>query len=149
MLPVALIILAAAPCPAAGTAVIVETGAHRMTLCDGGAAHSTYQVAIGSGGVAKKRVGWAQTPLGTFTLSASRPSNNFHTFIPLVNPDPKRFSAWAIGIHGPPRDTKDEGSVNVDSDWTLGCIAVMSDQLIDGIAAWVRERKVTRVEFRE
>ena len=149
MFALASLVLAVAPCPDHGTAVIVETGEHRMTLCEAGEPHSTYRVAIGSGGVAKKRVGWAQTPLGTFTLSAPRPSSQFHTFIPLVNPDPKRFSAWAIGLHGPPRATKDEGSLNVDSDWTWGCIAVMSDQLIDDVAAWVRERKVTRVEFRE
>jgi hypothetical protein len=149
MLGAVLIILAAAPCPGAGTALIVETGAHRLTLCEAGAAHSTHRVAIGSGGVAKKRVGWAQTPLGIFTLAAPRPSAQFHTFIPLVNPDPKRFSAWAIGLHGPPRATKDEGDVNIDTDWTWGCIALRSDERIDEVAAWVREKKVTRVEFRE
>ena len=109
----------------------------------------TPRVAIGSGGVAKKRVGWAQTPLGIFTLAALRPSAQFHTFIPLVNPDLKRFSAWAIGLHGPPRATKDEGDVNIDTDWTWGCIALRSDERIDEVAAWVREKKVTRVEFRE
>ena len=120
-----------------------------MTLCESGTAAHTYRVAIGSGGIAGKRVKWAQTPTGTFTLLAPRPSAQFHTFIGLANPDPKRFSAWAIGLHGPPRETKDEGAVNVDSDWTLGCIAVMSDQLIDEVSAWVREKKVTRVEFRD
>ena len=109
----------------------------------------TPRVAIGSGGVAKKRVGWAQTPLGIFTLAALRPSAQFYTFIPLVNPDLKRFSAWAIGLHGPPRATKDEGDVNIDTDWTWGCIALRSDERIDEVAAWVREKKVTRVEFRE
>lgn len=141
--------LGAAPCPDSGTALIVETGVHRLTLCEAGVALSTHKVAIGSGGVAKKRVGWAQTPLGTFTLSAPRASAQFHTFIPLVNPDPKRFSAWAIGLHGPPRATKDEGDLNVDTDWTWGCIALRSDERIDEVTAWVREKKVTRVEFRE
>jgi hypothetical protein len=119
MLGAVLIILAAAPCPDAGTALVVETGAHRLTLCEAGVAHSTHRVAIGSGGVA------------------------------IVNPDPKRFSAWAIGLHGPPRATKDEGDVNIDTDWTWGCIALRSDERIDEVAAWVREKKVTRVEFRE
>lgn len=148
MLLVALL-LTATPCPAKGTAVIVETSAHRMTLCDEGAEKKQYRVAIGSGGIAKKRVAFAQTPLGTYTLAAPRSSANYHVFIPLVNPDPKRFSAWAIGLHGPPRETKDSGELNVSSDWTWGCIAVASDQLIDEVAAFVRERKVTRVEFRE
>lgn len=141
--------LAVSGCPAKGTAVIVETAAHRMALCDGGAEVKSFRVAIGSGGVATKRVAFAQTPLGTYTLSGPRGSANYHVFIPLVNPDPKRFSAWAIGIHGPPRDTKDSGELNVSSDWTWGCIAVASDQLIDEVATFVRERKVTRVEFRE
>ena len=30
-----------------------------------------------------------------------------------------------------------------------GCIALRSDERIDEVAAWVREKKVTRVEFRE
>lgn len=149
MMPLLASLVLSATCPAKGTAVIVETGAHRMTLCDGGEEVKQYRVAIGSGGVAKKRVAFAQTPLGTYTLAAPRGSANYHVFIPLVNPDPKRFSAWAIGLHGPPRETKDSGELNVDSDWTWGCIAVASDQLIDEVAAFVRERKVTRVEFRE
>ena len=55
----------ASTCPEKGTAVIVETGAHRMTLCDGGVEVKQYKVAIGSGGIAKKRVAFGQTPLGT------------------------------------------------------------------------------------
>lgn len=147
MLPLLLATLSL--CPSSGPALVVETGAHRLTLCHDGEAAATYRVAIGSGGVAKHRVKWAQTPLGVFQLAAPRPSQQFHTFIPLVNPDPKRFSAWAIGLHGPPRETKDEGDLNVGSDWTWGCIALASDALIDEVAAFVRERRVTRVEFRE
>lgn len=135
-------------CPAKGTAVVVTAREHRLALCEAGAAVKVYEVAIGSGGVAPKRVGWAQTPLGRFTLQAPRPSSQFHVFVPLANPDPKRFSAWAIGIHGPPRETKDAGRANVSVDWTLGCIALSSDAEIDEVAAWVREKKVQRVEFR-
>ena len=136
-------------CPVRGTAVVVETNAHRLTLCDAGRETKHYRVAIGSGGIAKQRVGRAQTPLGTFTLLAPRASKNFHVFIGLQNPDPKRFSAWAIGLHGPPRDTRDAGDLNIETDWTWGCIALASDALIDEVAAFVRERNVTRVEFRE
>jgi hypothetical protein len=145
----ALTLMVLTACPSRGTAVIVETGAHRLSLCDAGVEVKHFRVALGSGGVAKRRVGWAQTPLGTFTLLAPRASKNFHNFIGLQNPDPKRFSAWAIGLHGPPRDTRDAGDLNVDRDWTWGCIALASDGLIDEVAAFVRERHVTRVEFRE
>ena len=152
-MPAALLLaclLAADPlaCPPKGTATIVSTALHQLVLCEDGMAVRSYEVAIGSNGPAPKRVGWAQTPLGTFTLALPRPSAQFHVFVPLVNPDPKRFSAWAIGIHGPPRESKDAGKVNVASDWTWGCIAVSSDAEIDEVAAWIREKKVRRVEFR-
>jgi len=140
--------LLASLCPERGAAVIVETATHQLSLCREGAVDQHYDVAIGSGGVAARRVGWAQTPLGSFTLAAAVPSSHYHVFVPLVNPDPKRFSAWAIGIHGPPRANKDDGHSNVESDWTLGCIAVASDREIDEVAEWIRSNKVTRVEFR-
>ena len=140
--------LGAVACPASGAALVVDTASHRMTLCSGGQSEHTYDVAIGSGGPAPGRVGWAQTPLGHFTLAAPINSARYHVFVPLVNPDPKRFSAWAIGIHGPPRANKDDGHSNVESDWTLGCIAVASDAEIDQVSEWVRARHVTRVDFR-
>jgi L,D-peptidoglycan transpeptidase YkuD (ErfK/YbiS/YcfS/YnhG family) len=142
-------LLAQSPtCPRRGAAIIVETGSHQMTLCDGGAAVRVYRVALGSGGVASKRVGWAQTPVGAFSLSTPRPSTQFHLFVPLVNPDPKRFSAWAIGVHGPPRATKDLGVANVEVDWTLGCVALSSDAEIDEVAAWARTTGARRIELR-
>ncbi len=140
--------LAQSPCPASGAAVVVETAAHRMSLCREGAAEHAFDVAIGSGGPAPARVGWAQTPLGHFTLAAPIHSDRYHLFVPLVNPDPNRFSAWAIGLHGPPRANKDDGHSNVESDWTLGCIAVASDAEIEKVAQWVRTNRVTRVDIR-
>ncbi len=84
-------------CPARGNALVVRTADHRLVLGQGGAEVGRCEVALGSGGVAAGRVGWAQTPLGAFVLASPRPSSQFHTFIPLVNPDPTRFSAWASG----------------------------------------------------
>lgn len=152
MTPLLLLVLAAdpvpVPCPKTGPAVVVSTATHRLVLCEAGQAVHVYEVAIGSGGPAPGRVGWAQTPLGTFRLNAPIPSAKFHVFVPLANPDPKRFSAWAIGLHGPMRGWEDAGHVNVETDWTLGCIAVATDAEIDDIAAWVRRLRVTRVELR-
>ncbi|MEW5738278.1 MAG: L,D-transpeptidase [Myxococcota bacterium] len=135
-------------CPTRGVALVVDTAAHSLLLCDGGAPVRRFEVAIGQNGPAPKRVGWAQTPLGTFTLAAPRPSKQFHVFVPLVNPDPRRFTAWAIGVHGPQRGWENAGHVNVESDWTLGCIAVASDDEIDAIAAFVRARGVKRIDVR-
>lgn len=121
-----------------------------MTLCANGEAAHDYDVAIGSGGAVPiaMRIGWAVTPLGTFTLTDPRPSSQFHLFIGLLNPAPKRFSAWAIGIHGPPRESKDAGHSNVESDWTWGCISVSSDSEIEEVSKWVREHSGRAVEFR-
>ena len=137
-------------CPAQGQLLLVDTAAHSLTLCANGQAAHRYDVAIGSGGAVpiEKRIGWAVTPLGHFTLTDPRPSSQFHLFIGLQNPVPKRFSAWAIGLHGPPRESRDAGHSNVESDWTWGCISVSSDPEIDEISSWVRENKVRAVEFR-
>jgi len=143
------VLTAEAPeCPPTGAVMVVDTARHRLVLCEGGAAVRNYDVATGANGPAPKRVGWAQTPLGTFTLTQPRASRQFHVFIPLANPDPKRFSAWAIGVHGPQRGWENAGHVNVESDWTLGCVAVASDAEIDAIAAWVREKRARRIEVR-
>ena len=143
------LVLAASQCPATGLLVLVDTAAHRMTLCANGEAVHAYDVAIGSGGAVPiaQRIGWAVTPLGHFTLTEARPSP-YHLFIGLVNPSPKRFSAWAIGIHGPPRDAKHAGHSNVEADWTWGCIAVSSDAEIDEVSNWVRTTHTRDVEFR-
>lgn len=143
-------LLVFAACPVRGHAVVVDTTAHRMQLCSAGEVVHGYAVAIGSGGAVPiaQRIGWAVTPLGTFTLAAPIASSQYHVFIPLLNPAPKRFTAWAIGLHGPPRNARLNGPSNAESDWTWGCIAVSSDEEIDQVSAWVRAHQVTRVEFR-
>lgn len=124
----------------------VDTAAHVLELCESGVVAQRFSVAIGSGGAAGRRVGWAQTPRGTFTLLPPRPSQ-YHLFIPLQNPDAKRFSQWAIGVHGPPRANKDDGASNVASDWTLGCVAVATDAEIDAIAAWQRAKRAAVIQI--
>ena len=146
-LVIGLLLANAAQCPRTGHALVVEAVSHRLTLCAQGEASMDYPVAIGSGGIAGRRVGWAQTPLGQFTLQAPRPSKDYHVFIPLQNPDPARFTAWAIGIHGPPRANRADGASNVATDWTWGCIALASDAEVDAIAQWVRTNRVTRADF--
>jgi hypothetical protein len=147
---VSLLLAVLATCPPKGTLVLVDTAQHRLELCASGELVHGYDVAIGSGGAVpvERRIGWAVTPLGRFSLAGPIPSSQYHVFIPLLNPAPKRFTAWAIGLHGPPRSARDGGHPNVESDWTLGCIALSSDPEIDEIARWVREKRVSAVEFR-
>jgi hypothetical protein len=143
-------LLVLSACPAKGHAIVVETASHRLELCAEGQPVRAFDVAIGSGGAVplSKRIGRAVTPLGRFVLRAPIPSSQFRVFIPLANPAPGRFSAWAIGLHGPPRASRTGGHANVEVDWTWGCVAVSSDEEIDELAAWVRAHHVTAIELR-
>jgi murein L,D-transpeptidase YafK len=131
-------------CPEKGAALSVSTREHRLALCEGGRPVRSFPVALGSGGVGKTRQGDARTPLGLYPLGAPRPSEQFHTFIPVRYPTRAQRAhgrtGSAVGVHGPPRATRWAGLANTSADWTLGCIAVGSDQEIDEIAGWIRRR---------
>ena len=141
------------PCRPAETAVVVETGPHRMHLCERGAIARSYVVALGVSGVDKRREGDLRTPLGTYALGPPRASRSFHLFVPVGYPTPTQarlgYSGGAIGIHGPPRGLGVAARLLalVATDWTAGCIAVATDQEIDEVAAWVRAREVRQVRL--
>ena len=50
-------------------------------------------------------------------------------------------------MHGPARGYETMGELNVASDWTLGCIAVSSDEAIDFIAAWMKRAKCKTIRI--
>jgi hypothetical protein len=130
------------PCRGRGSVLLVDVAAHRLTLCQASSALARFPVALGRGGVGKRVRGDTKTPLGAYPLGAPRASARFGTFIPVGYPTREQrrqgFTGDAIGLHGPPRATRDLGSINVSIDWTLGCIAVADDATIREIAAWVR-----------
>lgn len=145
---------APSPCARVGAAVLVETGAHRLSLCQDGRASETFRVALGTGGVGKQREGDAKVPLGEYPLGTPRGSAQFGTFILVGYPTRAQrragFTGGAVGVHGPTRASRFLSSAsNTDSDWTLGCIAVGSDAEIQRIAAWVREKRIARILIRE
>lgn len=133
-----------APCAAGETAVVVRTSDHALWLCDGGAAVRRFQVALGSGGIGKRRVGDGKTPLGVYSLAAPRPSRWFGTFILIGYPTPAQarlgWTGSAVGIHGPPRGPL--GPQAVRFDWTAGCVAVATDDDIAAVARWIVARRV-------
>jgi murein L,D-transpeptidase YafK len=135
------------------TAVVVDTRAHRMHLCDAGKADHSFTVALGSRGVGKQRQGDNRTPLGRYGLGPPRASKSFHIFVPVGYPTPAQarlgFTGGAIGIHGPPRgySTLAELAMLVAQDWTAGCIAVASDAEIETVAAWLRKQEVKDVRL--
>ena len=140
-------------CSRAETAVVVDTRVHRMHLCRDGNVDGTFVVALGMRGVGKQRQGDARTPLGRYGLGPPRGSQHFHIFVPVQYPTPAQarmgFTGSAIGIHGPPRGwTVADMAALVMRDWTIGCIAVETDEDIETVAAWIRkhEVKVVRLE---
>ena len=152
--PVAARTPALAPvCRAGESAVVVDTSAHRLHLCWRGEIERSFVVFLGIDGVDKRREGDNRTPLGTYTLGAPRASRSFHTFVPVAYPTPAQarmgFTGGAIGIHGPPRVGAGTPRLLelVRFDWTAGCIAVASDNEIDEIAGWLRQREVKEVRL--
>jgi hypothetical protein len=140
-------------CAPRETAVVIDTRAHLLHLCDAGRVDRTFTVALGSRGVGKQREGDNKTPLGRYGLGAPRASKSFHIFVPVGYPTPAQarlgFTGGAIGIHGPPRGTATlaELAMLVAQDWTAGCIAVASDAEIEAIAAWLRKQGVKDVRL--
>jgi L,D-peptidoglycan transpeptidase YkuD (ErfK/YbiS/YcfS/YnhG family) len=142
---------AASACAGGATAVVVDTRAHALSLCAAGRAAETFRVALGSGGVGKRRAGDNRTPLGSYPLGAPRASRLFGTFIPVGYPTVAQARAGmtggAVGIHGPARGFEHAGLLNTATDWTAGCIAVGSDAEIGRIAAWIRaHRAAVRID---
>ncbi len=140
------------PCQAGETAVVVRTAERALHLCEGGRSARRFAVALGTGGIGKRRQGDGKTPLGWYPLGAPRPSQSYGTFIPVGYPTAAQarlgFTGSAVGIHGPTRGSAFAGPLTVMVDWTAGCIAVASDDEIRAIATWVthRRRPAVRIE---
>lgn len=136
-------------CPRDAAAIVVDTNAHRMALCEAGVAVRELSVAIGTGGVDKQREGDQKTPLGSYPLSPPRASARFHTFILIGYPTAEQrangLTGSAVGIHGPSRKHDWLGRTRNWVDWTNGCIAVATDEAIDQVAAWMTKTGAHRV----
>lgn len=140
-------------CEGIQKAVLIDTEAEHMWLCQSGSSYKDYSVAIGSSGAGKKGEGDHKSPLGMYTLGTPRPSGEgFHTFIPVNFPreDQKNqgFTGGRIGIHGPPENWRWLGAATTWVNWTRGCIAVGTVREIVEIADWVRNSQVKEVILR-
>jgi len=136
---------AVSPCPEKGDVVTVIARKRELWLCQDGAPLARFQVAMGRGGVDKRRRGDGRTPLGTYTLGSPRPSSRFGVFIPIDYPTPVQaangFTGSEVGIHGPPRGLTTPEYPTTAVDWTQGCIATGVDADIGEIAEFVRARQ--------
>jgi len=135
------------PCAGKGTSIFVQAERRVLSLCEDGRRIESMRVALGTGGLDKRVEGDAKVPLGDYPLSSPIASKSYHLFIPVGYPTPAQkkagYTGFAIGVHGPPRGFNHPTSTLVD--WTLGCIAVGTDEEIDRVAAWVRSKRVRRV----
>ena len=133
---------AAGPCPEKGEVVTVVAKKHELWLCQDGAAVGRFRVALGRGGLDKRRRGDSRTPLGTYALGLPRPSVQYGVFIPIDYPTPEQvaqgFTGSEVGIHGPPRGLSEPEYPLSWVDWTRGCIATALDAEIERIAEFVR-----------
>lgn len=134
----------AKPCPPTGAVVAIFTRTHELYLCREGAAEERILVALGRGGVDKRRRGDGRTPLGTYAFGAPRASRRFRTFIPIDYPTPEQarqgYTGGGLGIHGPPRAWTDAVAARA-LDWTTGCVATGTDEEVDRVARFVREHR--------
>jgi len=139
------------PCADRGTILLVLTGPHEIRQCEAGRTTGWWRVALGVGGIDKTRRGDKKTPLGSYPIGPPHPSRQFGLFIPIGYPTPEQrqlgYTGSDLGIHGPQREFRDKGSVNIATDWTWGCIAVASDDIVNGLATWVREHRVRTIEL--
>ena len=134
-------------CSEYATSVLVDTNAHLMRLCLRGRAMRELRVAIGGGGVGKRREGDGKVPLGAYRLGRAQASASYTLFIPIGYPTEEQrkagYTGSAVGVHGPPGNL--EGPLATSVDWTLGCIAVGTVQEIRDVAKWVSTHEVDRI----
>jgi L,D-peptidoglycan transpeptidase YkuD (ErfK/YbiS/YcfS/YnhG family) len=132
-----------APCPPTGTLVAVRSADHRLRLCRAGRVEGSFRVALGRGGLDKRREGDERTPVGRYALGAPRGSERFHKFVPVGYPTEAQRAEGrtgsAIGVHGPDARFSWLGGATAWVDWTNGCIAVGTRREIDTIAEWVTQ----------
>jgi murein L,D-transpeptidase YafK len=132
----------ATPCPAEGAVVEVIARKRELWLCQQGTAVAKFQVAMGRGGVDKRRSGDGRTPLGSYALGSPRASVQYGLFIPIEYPTQDQvaqgFTGGQVGIHGPPRGLTEPEYPTTAVDWTRGCIATGMDEDIAIIAEFVR-----------
>lgn len=132
--------------------VAVIARKRELWLCQEGVPVARFQVAIGRGGIDKRRRGDGRTPLGTYTLGDPRPSVEYGVFIPIDYPTRDQaaqgFTGSAVGIHGPPRGLTEPEYPTTAVDWTQGCIATGIDADIELIADFVRTHQPSSIVIR-
>jgi len=135
-------------------AILIEKSARKLTLLSAGVVLKTYPVALGfSPQGAKDREGDGRTPEGIYEISGRNPKSLYHLSLRVSYPNAAdRATAAKLGvspggdimIHGLPNGSAALGSAHTLSDWTLGCVAVTSEEIEE---IWDAVPNGTRVEI--
>lgn len=135
--------------------ILIEKAERRLSLLAGGRTLRVYRVALGPSPVGDKTCqGDGRTPEGTYRISGRNRHSAYHRSLRISYPDASdRAAARKAGcnpggdifIHGLPNGHDSIGAAHRLRDWTLGCIAVTSDEIEE---IWKRVADGTTVEIR-
>lgn len=135
-------------CPLAN-GINVHTKKHILNICKQGMIVKTFKVALGNKGIGKKHAGDNKTPIGLYSLSHPRKSNQFKMFIPILYPTKKQLAAGYtgrdVGIHGPTQSSRLLTWLNNLPGSTRGCVAVGKNNHIEYVANWVKTHPGSKV----
>jgi murein L,D-transpeptidase YafK len=140
------------PCAGSDPHLVVDTGEHRLSLCQNGRPTATHAVRLGTGGVGKTSEGDGKVPLGEYALGRPRPSSKYGAFIEIGYPTDeqrlKGYTGTAVGVHGPDRRLTWLGLANNWFDTTDGCIGLATDPEMKRLSKWVTSSKAQRIVLR-
>ena len=135
--------------------VLIEKGARKLHLLQGGEIFRTFEIALGIVPVGdKKEEGDFKTPEGRYLLDRRNPNSDFFLSIRISYPDAadRREAAvagvdpgGAIMIHGQPNVPTRSEAYYRTQDWTNGCVAVSNSDMID---IWLMTGENTPIEIR-
>jgi murein L,D-transpeptidase YafK len=119
--------------------IVIEKGAHRLTLFHMGRPMRSYLVALGGNPVGDKlSAGDRRTPEGVFSIDGRNPNSGYHLSLRISYPDAAhRQRAEALGvdpggnsmIHGLPNGKGFVGAYHRTADWTNGCVALTDEEI--------------------
>jgi murein L,D-transpeptidase YafK len=119
--------------------LVVEKGAHRMTLYADGRAEKSYSVSLARGGLApKEREGDLRVPEGRYTIDRRLEQSGYHRALHVSYPDSADVARAALAgvspghsimVHGIRNGLGWIGRLHLAMDWTAGCVAVTNPEI--------------------
>lgn len=127
--------------------IIVYKSKREMLVYNGDKLLKTYKISLGNTPIGHKQFeGDGKTPEGIYTINDKNPNSAYHKNLGVTYPNEadieyaKSFNKSAGGdikIHGLKNGLGYIGKLHLNSDWTLGCIAVTNEE-IDELFEYVK-----------